>query len=177
MKLLSSWRRWEIFLTEENWKVYAIKKAKDSTKKWAIKKEIVILTYLKDKVSFVPKIVDWGDDWFKYEFIPWKTLDKVKLDINSQKKNYKKLIEYAFKLDLLNVEHWELSRPTKNIIVNNSELFIIDFERWNLMNKSFKNIKALWQFFAWLWFVNFEKLKKIKPEELKTFLTKQIDLL
>jgi predicted Ser/Thr protein kinase len=39
------------------------------------------------------------------------------------------LIKYAYELDCLNVEHGELSRPTKNIIVNFPQVSIIDFER------------------------------------------------
>jgi len=174
MKLLSSWRRGEVYITEMNWKKIAIKKAKDNTKKWAIKREITILLYLKWKVDFVPQILDYGDDWFSYEFIEGVTLDKIK-DVS--KDIYLKLVEYAYILDQLNVEHGELSRPTKNIIVNNSYVFIIDFERWNLMNKSFKNLKAISQFFLNRWILSIEDLKFDNPERFKEFLTKKIELL
>jgi len=174
MKLLSSWRRGEVYITDKNWKKIAIKKAKDNTKKWAIKREITILLYLKWKVNFVPQILDYGDDWFSYEFIEGVTLDKIK-DVS--KNVYLKLVEYAYILDQLNVEHGELSRPTKNIIVNNEDVFIIDFERWNLMNKNFKNLKAISQFFLSKWILSVEDLKFDNPEKFKDFLTKKIALL
>ena len=174
MQLLSSGRRWEVYLTEKNGKKIAIKKAKDSTKAWAIQKEIVILKYLKWKVDFVPQILDYGKDWFSYEFIEWETLNKIE---NTPNQVYLKLIDYAYRLDKLKVEHWELSRPTKNIILNWNKVFIIDFERWNLMNKSFKNLKALSQFFLKKWFLSVDELKFDNPKKFKEFLTKRIESL
>ncbi len=177
MKLLSSWRRWEIYIFEENGKKYAIKKAKDYIKKWAIQKEITILKYLNWKVNFVPKILDYWDDWFKYEFIDWKELYKIKNDKKLTKKIYKNLINYAYDLDKIWVEHWELSRPTKNIIVNNTNVFIIDFERWNLMNKKFKNLKAIWQFLLSKKIILRNDLSIKDYDILKNILTKKIDLI
>jgi len=178
MKLLSSGRRWEVYIIEENGKKYALKKAKDSTKKWSIQREIAILKYLKNKVDFVPQIEDYWDDWFKYPFIEWETLSKSKLNQEQLKTVYKKLIKYAYELDCLNVEHGELSRPTKNIIVNFPQVSIIDFERWNLMNHNFKNLKSLAQFFLWKWIVSIWDIQQIEDmEEFKDFLTKKVDLI
>ena len=174
MYLLSSGRRWEVFVLEENGKTYAIKKAKDNTKKGSIQREITILKYLRWKVDFVPQILDYWDDWFKYEFLPGVTLSKAKLSFNQLKEIYKKLVDYAYKLDLLNVEHWELSRPTKNIIVNFPKVYIIDFERGNLINKSFKNLKWIAQFLLWKQVILKEDLKFDNPENFKEFLTKKI---
>ena len=175
MKLLSSWRRWNIYLVEENWKIFAIKKAKDSTKVWAIKKEIAILTFLNLKVNFVPKIIEFREDWFKYEFIPWETLSKAKLSSKQLKEVYKKLVDYSYLLDLLNVEHWELSRPTKNIIVSFPKVYIIDFERWNLKNSKNRNLKAIWQFLLWKWIIKKENLKFSNLKDFKLFLKSKID--
>jgi len=175
MQLLSSGRRWNIFVFEENWKKYAIKKAKDNDKKASIQREIAILKYLKWKVYFVPQILDYWNSWFKYEFLEWNTLLKSELDQYQLKKVYKKLVDYAYVLDLLNVEHWELSRPTKNIIVNFPKVYIIDFERWNLMNKKFKNLRWIAQFLLWKWIISKNDLKFKIPEEFKGFLTKKIE--
>ncbi len=175
MKLLSSGRRGEVYLVEENWKIYAIKKAKDETKKGSIQREIAILKYLKWKVNFVPKILNYGEDWFKYEFLPGETLSKIKLNLNQLKEVYKILVDYAYKLDLLNVEHWELSRPTKNIIVNFPKVYIIDFERWNLMNKNFKNLRWIAQFLLWKQIISKQELKFENPKNFKEFLTKKIE--
>lgn len=172
MKLLSCWHRWEIYIEEKNWKTYAIKKAKSNEKKWAIKREIVILKYLKDKVDFIPKILEYWDDFFKYEFIDWITLNKIK---NPSKNIYKQLISYAFILDKLNVEHGELSKPTKNIIVSDIwKVYIIDFERWNLNNTNWKNLKWLANFFTSQQYLSLEQcknLQKIKNiDEIYNFL-------
>jgi len=172
MQLLSSGRRGEIYLIEKDKKKIAVKKAKDQSKAGAIQREITILKKLKWKVNFVPQILDYGSDWFSYEFIEWVTLNKIK---SVKPLVYKKLIEYAYTLDLLWVEHWELSRPTKNIIINeNDEVFIIDFERWNLMNNSYKNLKALWQLFLSKWWISKENLKFESHEKFKDFLTNKM---
>ena len=173
MQLLSSGRRGEVYLIEKNEKKIAIKKAKDNSKVGAIQREITILKKLKWTVNFVPQILDYGPDWFSYEFIEWVTLNKLR---SVSPLVYKKLIEYAYMLDELWVEHWELSRPTKNIIINkNNEVFIIDFERWNLMNNSYKNLRALWQFFLSKCWIMKENLKFEDPIKFKDFLTKQVE--
>ena len=175
LKLLSSGWRWDVYTFEENWKIYALKKAKDDTKKGSIQREIAILKYLKWKLGFIPQILDYWDWRFKYEFLKWETLYKSKLSIFELKEIYKKLVSYSYNLDLLNVEHWELSKPTKNIIVNFPEVYIIDFERGNLMNKNFKNLRWIAQFFLWKWLITKEDLKFDNPENFKDFLTKSIE--
>jgi len=158
MFLLSSGRRGDVFLEEVNWVKYAIKKAKDNSKKWALQKEITILKFLKWKINFVPQILEYWEDFFKYKFIEWKTLNKVK---NPSKNIYRQLLKYAYLLDKLEVEHWELSKPTKNIIISPDEkVYIIDFERWNMYNTKFKNMRGYSQFLAKAWFITFKELKK-----------------
>ena len=125
MYLLASWRRWDVFIEEIDWIKYAIKKAKDKTKKWSIQREIVILNFLKWKLSFVPQILDYGDNRFKYKFIEWVTLDKIK---NPSKEIYKNLVKYSYELDKLNVEHGELSKPMKNIIKLMEHMFLWKME-------------------------------------------------
>jgi len=159
MYLLSSWRRWNIFIKEINWVKYAIKKAKNESKKWAIKKEIIILNHLKWKVSFVPQILKYGDDFFEYKFIEWETLDKIK---NPNKEIYKTLLKYSYNLDLLNIEHWELSKPTKNIIISpDKKVYVIDFERWNMYNYNWKNLRWYSQYLLKQWFIKANELKNI----------------
>jgi len=176
MYLLSSWRRWDVFIDERNGIKYAIKKAKDATKKWAIQKEIAILKFLKWKIDFVPQIENYGDNFFEYKFIEWNTLNKVK---NPSKDIYKQLIECAYTLDKLKVEHWELSKPTKNIVINpENKVFIIDFERWNLMNHSWKNLKWLSQFLLREKIITLEDIKNIikinNLEEKKEYLINKL---
>lgn len=171
MEILSSWHRWIVYLKIEKDIKYCIKKAKTIEKKWAIKKEIVILNFLKDKVHFVPEILEYWDDYFKYRFIEWITFDKIK---NPSNVLYHKLIQFSYELDKLKVEHWELSKPTKNIIVKDENLYIIDFERWNLSNHNGKNLKWLTNFFYNKWFIDLKSCKKINNfkslEEICLFL-------
>lgn len=163
MEFLSSWHRWDVYLKEENWIKYAIKKAKSSIKKWAIKKEIVILNYLKGKVNFAPIVEEYGEDFFKYKFIEWTTLNKVK---QPSKHIYKQLIDHSYALDKINVEHGELSKPTKNIIVSQDEkVYIIDFERWNLSNTKWKNLKWLSNFLMGKKYITLEQCKNLQKIE------------
>jgi len=165
MYLLSSWRRWDVFVDERNWIKYAIKKAKDDSKKWAIKKEISILNFMKWQIKFVPQIEKYWDDFFEYKFIEWQTLDKIK---NPNKKIYKQLIEHSYILDSLEIEHWELSKPTKNIIITpENNVFIIDFERWNLMNNSWKNLKWISQFLLREKIITLDDIKIIATKKIK----------
>lgn len=175
MYLLSSGRRGDVFVEEVDGVKYAIKKAKQEDKKWAIQKEIAILKFLKWKIDFVPQILDYGDDFFKYKFIEWQTLDKIK---NPSKNIYKQLLEYAYLLDKLEVEHGELSKPTKNIIISEDEkVYIIDFERWNIYNKKSKNLRWYTQFLLNAWFINFEDLKNImKYTDTEKIYKKILDL-
>ena len=157
MFLLSSGRRGDVFVEEIDWVKYAIKKAKDESKKWALQKEITILKFLKWKLDFVPQILDYGDDFFRYKFIEWKTLDKIK---NPSKDIYRQLLKYSYLLDKLKVEHWELSKPTKNIIISPKEkVYIIDFERWSFNNTKSKNLRWYAQFLLNLWCLDIITLK------------------
>ncbi len=172
MELLSSWHRWDVYIQEEDGIMYAIKKAKALEKKWAIRKEVVILNYLKDKVDFVPVIQEYWEDFFKYKFIEWTTLDKIK---NPSKNIYKQLIKHAYNLDKVNVEHGELSKPTKNIIVSDDEkVHIIDFERGNLANTKWKNLKWMSNFLMNNQFISLEQCKNLQKmknlDEIYNFL-------
>jgi len=172
MKLLSSGRRGDVYLKEINWILYAIKKAKDDSKKWAIQKEISILKFLKWKIDFIPQIEEYWEDFFMYKFIEWTTLNKVK---NPPKEIYKQLVNYAYILDTLKVEHWELSKPTANIIIwENNKVSIIDFERWNLMNKTWKNLKWLSQFLLREKIIDLDTIKKLNQiwnlKDIKNYL-------
>lgn len=177
MKLFSSWRRGDIFLKEINWTTYAIKKAKDLSKKWSIQKETAILKYLKWKINFIPQIEEYWEDFFMYKFIEWTTLNKIK---NPPKDIYRQLVNYAYILDDLHIEHWELSKPTANIIISeNNKVYIIDFERWNMMNKNWKNLKWLSQFLLREKVIDLETIKNLNKiwnlENIKNYLLEKLN--
>lgn len=163
MKLLSSWRRGEVYLQEINGKKVATKIAKDKEKVGAIKKEIQIITKLNELgILFVPQLISSNEDSFSYEFIEGLHFEDVYEEVsNGQKIELVfKLLHNAFILDYQEIEHGELSKPTKNILVDKSwDIFIIDFERWSFNNSISKNLKWLAQ---WLHNNNYINLQQLK---------------
>lgn len=164
MEVLASWRRWIVYLEIIDNKKYCIKKALDESKKAAINKEIIILQKLeKHTLNFVPKIVEYGDGWFKYEYIPGMSFDKVIANANSimRLKLVSQLLEKCYLLDKIWVIHWELIRPYSNVLVNNSEIYIIDFERGVVGDFSGRNIRSYSQWLTSNWFLNLSFTKSL----------------
>ena len=70
---------------------------------------------------------------------------------------YKDLLEQCYRLDKLGLDHGELSRATKHIIINNQgQPFIIDFEAAST-NRVSSNITSICQFL----FLNYSKVGKV----------------
>lgn len=154
MELLSEWRRWRIYTFYKHWRKIVKKEAIDESKKGAINKEIQILKKLyKENVDFVPIIENSWDWWFEYEYICWVTFDKYdwwKYSLNI-------LIDFLDKikrLDDLKINHWELNRPTKNVLINNNEVYILDFERWRYVIEEWKNMRGFAQWLLRNWFLS-----------------------
>jgi predicted Ser/Thr protein kinase len=163
MKLLAKGRRGEVFVFEKNWQKFCLKKAIDGTKKAAIEKEILILKFLNShKINFVPQIVEVGEGFFVYKWIEWETLKTFSKNktISQLKDIYLKLLQYSRILDELHVEHGELLRPTKNVLVWKS-VILIDFERWNLTNTKNKNLRAFAQFLFRKRIISLEDVKNL----------------
>lgn len=171
MKKISSGRRGEIYLLEENWKKIAIKKSLDDSKKAAINKEYFIIQKLNSlNIDFVPELIEAGDGWFKYYFIEWNHFLKT-FEVNStdiQKKLVLELLEKVYQLDKVGVVHWELIRPHTNVLVSTERLlqwdfdiYIIDFERWKVWDFSWTNLRGYAQWLRSKWYLTIDYIKQI----------------
>lgn len=70
---------------------------------------------------------------------------------------YKEILEQCYRLDNLGLDHGELSKATKHIIINNKGLpVIIDFEAAST-NRAVSNISSICQFL----FLNYSKVGKV----------------
>lgn len=165
MEKISQWWRGEIFLIEENWKKVVLKKALSKEKYSAINREIQILQKLKvSEITFVPKIIESWDWWFKMNYIEWTHFDKFveSSDTIDMMKAWLQLLNHCFILDKLWVVHWELTKPFSNIIVDvDGNVFILDFERWKLWDFSWKNLRSYAQWLKSRGFLTISDLKKI----------------
>ena len=73
------------------------------------------------------------------------------------KKILKDILNQCYRLDLLGLDHGELSKATKHIIVNNElKPFIVDFETASI-NRSVSNVTSICQFL----FLNYGEVGKI----------------
>jgi len=167
------WRRGVIECVEKNGQTIATKRAKDASVRGAIAKERDLLLLLNDRgVTFVPQLVDHGDDWFSYAWIEaehfqdwWK-----KADDTLKKKLARELFECAYILDKAWVVHGELLRPTKNVLLTpEKKIAIIDFERGKIGDDRWKNMKAISQRMSRQWMISLETtmhLGTMKREEI-----------
>lgn len=174
-KKISSGRRGEIFLEEIDWKQIATKKALDETKKAAINKEFQIISKLNELwISFVPQVISSWDGFFSYEFIEgnhFKKFFESQLNFDSKKMLALTLLDRVYELDKVWVVHGELIRPYTNVLVRRKgkgemwkeleefEIFIIDFERGEFWNFSWKNMRSYMQWLRNNWFLTMEQTK------------------
>ena len=78
-------------------------------------------------------------------------------DADKIKGVYKDLLEQCFRLDSLGLDHGELSKATKHIIINNKgQPFIIDFEAAST-NRASSNVSSICQFL----FLSYSKVGKV----------------
>ncbi len=142
-KLNEGWRGVIYTAFFDNQKV-SVKVAKDADKLDALKKEINILLKLKGREGF-PQIIFFGEDFFVYQFIegfPFRTIGK---DRNRKTEALRKVLTLAYKLDTLGIDHGELTRIDKNVIVNEQgEVFLLDFDRGTDKGKK-RNVPQLIQ--------------------------------
>jgi len=180
-KKIAQWWRWEIWLSQQDGKDIATKKALSEEKRWPLLKESRILTLLNEAwVDFVPQLTQVHNDGFSYERISGEHfIDAYTAASVSEKKSLlTKLLTCASSLDTLWVVHGELLRPFTNVLVSDGEVFLIDFERWMLWDFSGKNVKHVMQWMHNQGFLDVPTLKnfsKLPHEELVSKLAMLID--
>lgn len=167
MNIIAQWRRWSI---TKQWNL-ATKSALNANVQWAIIKEIALIKKLNDAwITRVPQIQTVLENWFVYPWIEWEhfvtvydaTSDDIKLLLAQR------LLTCAYQLDTLWVIHWELHRPTRNVLVwKDNTIYILDFERGSLEDYSWKNMKAVWQWMSRFWYVWIDYLKDLSWRQLE----------
>ena len=167
MKTIAQWRRWTI---HKHWTI-TTKRANSPNTKGAILKEIQLIQILNSAgITRVPQLIEKYNDGFSYIRIEWIHFEKAytQADMSQRYHLAKWLLHRAYILDTLWVVHWELHRPTKNVLVSdNDEVCIIDFERGTMQEFSWKNMKAVGQWMAREGYVSIEVLKELGGKGLE----------
>lgn len=174
MNQVAKWRRWSI---SKEWNI-ATKTARSYHTKGAILKEVMILETLnKAWITRVPQVIERVEWWFKYYWIEWIHFDKIynRAEHSIQRTLATQLLDHAYELDRLWIVHGELQRPTGNILVNsNNEISIIDFERWWILDYSWRNMKAVGQWLRREWYLEVTVLRELSGKSLEDIYKKLI---
>ena len=122
MELLAKGKRGKVYL-EGN---YVVKRA-DETR---IKNEVFWLKKLNNK-GIGPKLISFGEDWFKAEYVEGKLIEDYLSECS--KENAAKLLKDCLKqcrsMDRLKVNKKEMHHPVKHILITTDGARMIDFER------------------------------------------------
>jgi len=158
MELLAKGKRGKVYL-EGN---YVVKRA-DETR---IKNEVFWLKKLNNK-GIGPKLISFGEDWFKAEYVEGKLIEDYLSECS--KENAAKLLKDCLKqcrsMDRLKVNKKEMHHPVKHVIVVNDKPVFIDFERCKFTEKP-KNVTQFCQYVLRLAGMFPEKIK-VDKEEIK----------
>jgi len=107
----------------------AVKVARSEEKIKALRKEMSILLRLKGEEGF-PEIIFRGEDFFVYPFIEGTPFGKLQLTPEKRKEVLRKVLILARKLDRMGIDHGELTRIEKNVLVTEKgDVYLLDFER------------------------------------------------
>ncbi len=147
-------RGWRSSIYRGYWEgeLLTFKVASSEEKIYAIRKEGRILECLLGLEAF-PQIKLLGKDFIAYSFIdalPFKDYRGDKVWV------LKSLIKIALFLDSVGINHGELNRIDKNVLVGEGKVYLIDFERGGFSKKT-HNFTQLLQVFR--------RLNLIKKEE------------
>lgn len=138
MELLAKGKRGKVYL-EGN---YVVKRA-DETR---IKNEVFWLKKLNNK-GIGPKLISFGEDWFKAEYVEGKLIEDYLSECS--KENAAKLLKDCLKqcrsMDRLKVNKKEMHHPVKHIFVVKDKPVFIDFERCKITEHP-KNVTQFCQY-------------------------------
>ena|SRR3989344_4720181 len=109
-----------------------------------IENEINFLKIL-NKYNIGPKILDYGKDYFCYEFIDGITLKEYLKKIKNPKRVLERIMRQCEVMDKLKINKEEMHIPLKNIIVKNSKPILLDFERCHFTTRP-KNVNQFREF-------------------------------
>ncbi|MBW3018693.1 methyltransferase [Candidatus Woesearchaeota archaeon] len=145
IKYLAHGKRGVIYTAKYRSKKVAIKvKREQSRAEGTIAKEAKWLKEM-NRHKIGPKYLFHTKDFLVYEFVEGQYLRDL---VGKRKLGavLKKLLDKAYKMDTLNVEKKEMTRPLKNAIVKGQNITLIDFERMRKTEDP-HNVTQLCQFF------------------------------
>ncbi|MCS7098091.1 MAG: protein kinase [Candidatus Methanomethyliaceae archaeon] len=139
----------------------AIKVLRSDANRTSLEGEGAILK-LVNEAGIGPKLISVKDTVIVMEYIEGEFLPNwLRNEKNSEKiiKIIREILEQCYKLDVMGIDHGELSNPKEHIIVKNERVVIIDFETASLHRKC-RNLSSI---ISYLFFnkENAEILKKI----------------
>ncbi|MEM0373043.1 MAG: serine/threonine protein kinase [Sulfolobaceae archaeon] len=127
-----------IALLDDN-KVIKIRRTDSPKETLEIEAKIQKLAY-----PSAPYVYEYGKNFIIMEFINGRYLSK-----NENLKIIIDLIERAYYLELKNIEHKELNRPWKNVLVSDLRTWIIDYDSASIKENA-KNIQKILSAFGYI---------------------------
>ncbi len=144
-KLFDKGKRGLIYTFNKNKKIIALKIANPESKAInRIQNEINFLKIL-NKYKIGPKLLDYREDYFSYEFVKGITLKEYLKENKNPKNILGKIMKQCKLMDELKINKEEMHKPLKNIIIKKNKPILIDFERCHFTSRS-KNVNQFKQF-------------------------------
>jgi len=131
-------------------KKVAIKIRRNDSPRKNLKKEAQLLQ-ITNRYGVGPKLIDFSKNFLVMEYLEgekigkWISDLKTKLRSSQIKTVIKKVLEDCYKLDMIGLDHGELSRMPKHVIVG-KKITIIDFES-SSMERKVSNVTSATQAF------------------------------
>ena len=131
-------------------KKVAVKIRRNDSPRKNLKKEAKLLQ-ITNRCGIGPKLIDFSKNFLVMEYLEgekigkWVSDSKTKLRSSQIKTVIKKVLEDCYKLDMIGLDHGELSRMPKHVIVG-KKITIIDFES-SSMERRVSNVTSATQAF------------------------------
>ena len=131
-------------------KKIAVKIRRSDSPRKNLKKEAQLLQ-ITNRYGVGPKLIDFSKNFLVMEYLEgekigkWVSDSKTKLRSSQIKTVIKKVLEDCYKLDMIGLDHGELSRMPKHVIVG-KKITIIDFES-SSMERRVSNVTSATQAF------------------------------
>ena len=143
--IFSKGKRGLIYIFIKNKKTYAVKVKNPSSE--AINRINIEADFFRllNKYNIGPKLIESGDDFIVYKFIPGITLKEFLKKNKLTKKLISDIMSQCKILDDLKINKEEMHHPYKNIIINKNKAYLIDFERCHFTSRV-KNVNQFKDF-------------------------------
>ena len=132
-------------------KKIAVKIRRSDSPRKNLKKEAQLLQ-ITNRYGVGPKLIDFSKNFLVMEYLEgekigkWVSDSKTKLRSSQIKTVIKKVLEDCYKLDMIGLDHGELSRMPKHVIVG-KKITIIDFESSSVERRASNVTSATQAFF------------------------------